>query len=79
MQFSRKDVETVSNRINKIVEDSGMRKSDFAKMMGVMPCTLSTWMGGWQIPSLTNLIQIARYGGVTLDELLAGTLEGDKR
>ena len=75
MQYSKKDIWELSLRIDKIVQDSGMPRKDFAEMLGVKPCNLSLWTGGRCVPSLPNLIGIARFAGITVDELLDGLVE----
>lgn len=75
MQFTKMDVWKLSRRIDKIVEDSGMTRKEFASAMGVRPSNLSGWTSGSFIPSTPNLIGIARFAGITVDELLDGLVE----
>ena len=79
MQFSKEDIWKMATRIDKIVEGSGMSRGEFADMLGVKSCTLSTWTGAHQIPSLPNLLAIARFAGLTLDEMFEGILEVPKK
>lgn len=79
MQYSKKDVWELSLRIDKIVTESGMSRGEFAKMLGVRLCNLSLWTGGHRMPSLPNIIGIARFAGITVDELLDGIVEVRRR
>ena len=51
-------------KINKLDQ------KDFAKILNISPKTISHWETGYTEPSISQLIAIANYFDVTLDDLV---------
>ncbi|WP_308541800.1 XRE family transcriptional regulator [uncultured Oscillibacter sp.] len=59
-------------RLKELRSQRGLRQIDFAKDMGILQSTLSSWENGRYEPDSEMLIKIANYFGVTVDYLLGG-------
>jgi putative transcriptional regulator len=59
----------VKNRIEEIRKERGMRQEDFAKSMGVSRQTISSLENGRYNPSITLAYKIAKYFGMTIEEV----------
>lgn len=59
-------------RLKELRSQRGLRQIDFAKDMGILQSTLSSWENGRYDPDSEMLIKIANYFGVTVDYLLGG-------
>lgn len=62
----------ISTRISEIADAVG-GNSDLAKICGVSEGTIRNWRNGASEPTASNLIDIARAGGVTVERLVTGT------
>lgn len=59
----------MKNRIEDIRKANGIRQEDFAKAMGVSRQTISSLENGRYNPSITLAFKIARYFGMTIEEV----------
>ena len=59
----------VKNRIEQIRKDRGIRQDDFAKLMGVSRQTISSLETGRYNPSIFLAYKIAKYFGMTIEEV----------
>lgn len=59
----------VKNRIEAIRKERGIRQEDFAKSMGVSRQTISSLETGRYNPSILLAYKIARYFGMTIEEV----------
>ena len=59
----------VKNRIEEIRKERGIRQDDFAKYMGVSRQTISSLENGRYNPSITLAYKIAKYFGMTIEEV----------
>ena len=59
-------------RLKELRLQKGLRQIDFAKEMGILQSTLSSWETGRYEPDSEMLVKIANYFGVTVDYLLGG-------
>jgi putative transcriptional regulator len=59
----------VKNRIEEIRKERGIRQEDFAKSMGVSRQTISSLENGRYNPSITLAYKIAKYFGMTIEEV----------
>lgn len=59
----------VKNRIEEIRKERGIRQDDFAKYMGVSRQTVSSLENGRYNPSITLAYKIAKYFGMTIEEV----------
>ena len=59
----------MKNRIEDIRKSNGIRQEDFAKAMGVSRQTISSLENGRYNPSITLAFKIARYFGMTIEEV----------
>lgn len=60
-------------RLELIMFKLDMTQTQFAQATTVPKTTLNNYINGRSIPSITNLVHIARYLGVSVDELIANT------
>lgn len=60
----------IGQRINSALALSGKMQKDLAAVLGVTDNTVSYYVGGKRSPSTEQLIEIAKYLGVTSDYLL---------
>ena len=59
----------LKNRIEEIRKERGIRQEDFAKSMGVSRQTISSLENGRYNPSITLAYKIAKYFGMTIEEV----------
>lgn len=59
----------MKNRIETIRKERGIRQEDFAKSMGVSRQTISSLETGRYNPSIFLAYKIARYFGMTIEEV----------
>ncbi|MBE6992727.1 MAG: helix-turn-helix transcriptional regulator [Ruminococcaceae bacterium] len=59
----------MKNKIEDIRKANGIRQEDFAKAMGVSRQTISSLENGRYNPSITLAFKIARYFGMTIEEV----------
>lgn len=70
-------METISDRISKVVEESGLTKTAFGEKINLTPSSISKLMNGTQNPSDRTLIDIANKFDVEEEWLRTG--EGPMR
>ena len=61
---------SVGNRIKLIRLNKGMNKTEFGKVFGATGSLVNKWENTGVIPSEKRLLQIAKFGNITVDELL---------
>ena len=59
----------MKNRIETIRKERGIRQDEFAKCMGVSRQTISSLENGRYNPSITLAYKIARYFGMSIEEV----------
>ena len=59
----------MKNRIEEIRNSRGIRQEDFARLMGVSRQTISSLENGRYNPSIMLAHKIARYFGMTIEEV----------
>lgn len=59
----------MNNRIEEIRKAQGIRQEDFAKTLGVSRQTISSLETGRYNPSIFLAYKIARYFGMTIEEV----------
>ena len=59
----------MKNRIEEIRKERGIRQDDFAKLMGVSRQTISSLETGRYNPSIFLAYKIAKYFGMTIEEV----------
>ncbi|MBR3785169.1 MAG: helix-turn-helix transcriptional regulator [Firmicutes bacterium] len=59
----------MNNRIEEIRKERGIRQEDFAKSMGVSRQTISSLENGRYNPSITLAYKIAKYFGMSIEEV----------
>ena len=59
----------MKNRIEAIRKERGIRQEEFAKAMGVSRQTISSLENGRYNPSILLAHKIARYFGMTIEEV----------
>ena len=59
----------MKNRIEQIRKERGIRQDEFAKLMGVSRQTISSLETGRYNPSVYLAYKIARYFGMTIEEV----------
>ena len=68
----------MNNRIEEIRKERGIRQEDFAKSMGVSRQTISSLENGRYNPSITLAYKIAKYFGMTIEEVFIFEEEEEK-
>ncbi|MBQ1232102.1 MAG: helix-turn-helix transcriptional regulator [Clostridia bacterium] len=63
---------TLAENIKKMRTEKSLTQSDLAEALSVTPQSVSRWENGLAYPDTQLLPEIARYFGVTLDELMMG-------
>lgn len=61
----------MKNRIEQIRKERGIRQDEFAKLMGVSRQTISSLETGRYNPSIYLAYKIAKYFGMTIEEVFA--------
>lgn len=59
----------MKNRIEAIRKERGIRQEEFAKALGVSRQTISSLENGRYNPSIQLAFKIARYFGITIEEV----------
>lgn len=59
----------MKNRIEEIRKEKGIRQEEFAKSMGVSRQTISSLENGRYNPSITLAYKIAKYFGMTIEDI----------
>lgn len=59
----------MKNRIEEIRKDKGIRQEDFAQALGVSRQTISSLETGRYNPSIFLAYKIARYFGLTIEDI----------
>ena len=59
----------MKNKIEEIRKEKGIRQDDFAKVLGVSRQTISSLENGRYNPSIMLAYKIARYFGMTIEEV----------
>ena len=59
----------MKNRIEQIRKERGIRQDEFAKLMGVSRQTISSLETGRYNPSILLAYKIAKYFGMTIEEV----------
>ena len=59
----------MKNKIEEIRKERSIRQEDFAKSMGVSRQTISSLENGRYNPSITLAYKIAKYFGMTIEEV----------
>lgn len=59
----------MKNKIEEIRKERGIRQEDFAKSMGVSRQTISSLENGRYNPSITLAYKIAKYFGMTIEDV----------
>ena len=68
----------MKNIIEEIRKERGIRQEDFAKSMGVSRQTISSLENGRYNPSITLAYKIAKYFGMTIEEVFIFGEEDEK-
>lgn len=59
----------MKNRIEEIRKERGIRQDEFAKLIGVSRQTISSLETGRYNPSISLAYKIAKYFGMTIEEV----------
>lgn len=65
----------MKNRIEQIRKERGIRQDEFAKLMGVSRQTISSLETGRYNPSIFLAYKIAKYFGMTIEEVFIFDVE----
>lgn len=63
---------TIGISINKLRTDANLSQEQFAARFGVSQQSVQKWESGTAVPSLDKIVQISKYFGVSLDDLVLG-------
>lgn len=64
------DTMNIGGRIKTLRENRGLTQNTFAEALNVSPQAVSNWERGIALPELDNLVLMASYFGVLVDDLL---------
>lgn len=67
-------MEALGGRIRALREAEGVGVRELARCIRVNPGAVSRWERGDRLPSLPAAYRVACFFGLTLDELVAGTI-----
>ena len=65
---------TLSENLKALRKAKEIGQAELAKELNVSLKTVSHWETGYTEPSITQLIQLANYFDITIDELVGRTL-----
>lgn len=68
---------SISSSLNKLIKSLNINKANFAKLIGVSPSTLSSWLSNRRIPSNDNLIRIGWKTKIPIYNLICGDIRLD--
>jgi transcriptional regulator with XRE-family HTH domain len=66
-------METFSDRLTSVIENSGLSRPEFAKRSEVGTSALAKWLAGKLTPKSDQLMRLAKTGGVAMEWLLTGS------
>lgn len=66
------DVEAVAGRLRQCAEAKGLSQSDVARMAGMNAANISRYFTASRLPKPGELIDLARFFGVSMEWLLTG-------
>ena len=69
----------LSQILLELRKEKGITQIQLGKEIGVTNKTISKWEKGVFLPDITYLVSIADYYGISVDELLRGTIYDSKR
>ena len=55
--------------LSKLMKDKGMSAMALGNAIGVSDVTVGKWLKGEAVPNLTNAVEVAKFFGISLDEL----------
>ena len=61
------------HRIKDLREAKGLTQEQVAQQLGVTQGTIAHWESGARTPTLSNMVKIADFLGVSLDEAMGRT------
>ena len=67
----------LGNNLYSLRKKSGLSQEEFAEKLHISRQAVSKWERGEAFPDTENLIEIAEFYGVTIDELVKGTVSSD--
>jgi transcriptional regulator with XRE-family HTH domain len=65
---------TLAQMLEKLLKDKGLKQKVLAERLGIKPSSVNQWVKGTSRPDPSRLAQIAQELGVTVDDLLGGSL-----
>ena len=68
----------LNEKIKKCRTDAGLTQIELAKAIGVHPNTFRKWEGGERVPKVTNLADISKVTGTSMEWLLDFKSSDDK-
>ena len=66
----RKFRQEIGRRIRYALTSKNVTQAELAKAIGAFPCTISCYVSGTRTPNSKQIVNIARYLGVSADYLL---------
>lgn len=69
---------TIGESIKRLREKANMTQKELADALEIKQCAVSHWEQGIRLPSLANVISIAKLFNTTTDEVLGIRKGGDK-
>ena len=65
----------IAKNLKRLAYDAGKLQMDIAKDLNISKATISAWMNGTRIPKMESVDMLARYFGVTRNEIMLPDIE----
>ena len=76
--MSEKSARTIANNLRRLIYESGLTPAETARQIGISKTTLSNWLNGTRIPRMDNIDMLAKYLGVTREQIVGKAEEQTK-
>lgn len=65
-----RETKTIASNLKRLIYETGLSPAEVARQIGMSKATLSRWMTGERIPKMDNIDMLARYLGVTREQIV---------
>lgn len=62
------DMAATTNRISKLIYESGLSDREIGELMGLTSQTINKWRHGNGLPDMENLFMLSRILGIRMDD-----------
>ena len=68
--MTERESKTIANNLRRLIFETGLSPAEVARQIGIGKATLSKWMNGTRVPRMDNIDMLARYLGVTREQIV---------